>query len=297
MTVNPNGAREQFVDLHTHSTASDGARRPADVVREAQRAGLSAVALTDHDTIDGLSEARDAGRELGVRVIAGVELSAVEDTIETHVLGLHLGDPTSLELDLARLRRMRVARAEQMVERLNALGVRITFSDVLEQAAGGAVGRPHIARALMSHGWAVDMRDAFDRYLGNGRSAFVPKDQLPITEAIAMIHRARGLAILAHPGTSGTRDRIEALAANGLDGVETRHPSHGAEDIARLTALVDHFGLVPSGGSDWHGATDGNRVLGMMRVPADWVVRQEARIARRSPELESGDPRAHIDVA
>ena len=297
MTVNPNGAREQFVDLHTHSTASDGARRPADVVREAQRAGLSAVALTDHDTIDGLSEARDAGRELGVRVIAGVELSAVEDTIETHVLGLHLGDPTSLELDLARLRRMRVARAEQMVERLNALGVRITFSDVLEQAAGGAVGRPHIARALMSHGWAVDMRDAFDRYLGNGRSAFVPKDQLPITEAIAMIHRARGLAILAHPGTSGTRDRIEALAANGLDGVETRHPSHGAEDIARLTVLVDHFGLVPSGGSDWHGATDGNRVLGMMRVPADWVVRQEARIARRSPELESGDPRAHIDVA
>ena len=291
------GARDQFVDLHTHSTASDGSRLPADVVREAHRAGLIALALTDHDTVDGLDEARAAGRDLGVRVIAGVELSAVEDSAETHVLGLHLADPASLALDLARLRAMRLARAEQIVSRLNALGVRIEFSDVLEQAAGGAVGRPHIARALMSHGWATDIRDAFDRYLGNGRPAFVPKEQLAVTEAIAMIHRAGGLAVLAHPGAAGTRQRIEARAAAGLDGVEVRHPSHGAEDVARLTALVEHFHLVPSGGSDWHGATDGNRILGMMRVPAEWVARQEARIVRRSADSTDGDRRTHIDVA
>ena len=290
-------ARDEFVDLHTHSTASDGSRSPADVVREAQRAGLAAVALTDHDTIDGLAEARTAGRELGVRVIAGVELSAVEEGAETHVLGLHLVDTTSLELDLTSLRAMRLARAKRIVSRLNELGVRIDFADVLEQAAGGAVGRPHIARALMSHGWATDLRDAFDRYLGNGRPAFVPKDRLAITDAIAMIHRTGGLAILAHPGPSGTRERIEVLGRAGLDGVEVRHPSHGAEDVARLSALVEHFGMVPSGGSDWHGGTDGHRVLGMMRVPAAWVARQEARLAGRGNISEEDERRSRIDVA
>lgn len=288
---------DAFVDLHTHSTASDGSRAPADVVREAQRAGLAAVALTDHDTVAGIEEARAAGREQGVRVISGVELSAVEDDAETHVLGLHLADTAMLERDLTALRAMRLARAERIVTRLNELGVRIELADVLEQAAGGAIGRPHIARALMSHGWATDVRDAFDRYLGNGRPAFVPKDRLAVSDAIAMIHRAGGLAVLAHPGASGTRQRIETLAKSGLDGVEVRHPSHGAEDIARLTALVDYFGLVPSGGSDWHGATDGHRVLGMMRVPAAWVARQEARLARRTGASASGAGDTQIGVA
>ena len=288
---------DAFVDLHTHSTASDGSRTPADVVSEARRAGLVAVALTDHDTVAGLEDARTAGREQGVRVISGVELSAVEDDTETHVLGLHLADTAMLERDLAGLRAMRLARAERIVSRLNELGVRIEFADVLEQAAGGAVGRPHIARALMSHGWATDVRDAFDRYLGNGRAAFVPKDRLAVTDAIAMIHRAGGLAVLAHPGATGTRQRIEALAKAGLDGVEVRHPSHGAEDVARLTALVEYFGLVPSGGSDWHGATDGHRVLGMMRVPAAWVARQEARLARRGDATANGAGDTQVGVA
>jgi len=272
---------ESFVDLHTHSTASDGARPAADVVREAHRAGLAGVALTDHDTLDGLAEARDAGRELGVRVIAGVELSAVEGNVETHVLGLHLANPAPLETRLVELRTMRLSRAQRIVSRLNELGVRITFDDVMSQAAGGAVGRPHIARALVSEGWATDLRDAFDRYLGNGRPAFVAKERLLLKDAIAMIHAAGGLAILAHPGQGGTRERIEALVSEGLDGVEVRHPSHSAEDIARLGALVDHFGLTPSGGSDWHGGTDGNRVIGMMNVPAAWLDRQDEYLARR----------------
>lgn len=271
-----------FVDLHAHSTASDGSREPADVVREAKRIGLAAIALTDHDTVAGITEAVTAGESLGVRVVPGVELSAVEGDVETHILGLHLSDTRELEAKLIELREMRRSRAERMVQRLNDLGVRIDFASVLEQAAGGAIGRPHVARAMIAEGWAVDFRDAFDRYLGNGRPAYVTKERLPVTDAVALIHRSGGLAILAHPSHSGTRDRIAAFVEQGMDGVEVRHPSHSSEDISRLAALVQHFSLVPSGGSDWHGSADGPRTLGMMRVPADWLGQQDSRVRARA---------------
>ena len=272
----------RFVDLHTHSTASDGSRPAREVVRAARELGLAAIALTDHDTVAGIAEAEAEGRALGVRIVAGVELSAVEGDNETHLLGLHLADVRRLDTRLGELRTMRLSRAERIVTRLNELGVRVTFEDVLAQSAGGAVGRPHIARALVNDGWATDLRDAFDRYLGNGRAAYVPKDRLPIEEAIAMIHDAGGVAVLAHPGASGTRARIEALVAHGLDGVEVRHPSHSHEDAVRLQALVDHFRLVPSGGSDWHGMPDGGRTLGGMRIPFAWLERQDAFVSQRA---------------
>lgn len=287
------GVDSRCVDLHTHSTASDGARPPREVVRAARELKLEAIALTDHDTVDGLPDAMDEGRIQGVRVVPGVELSAVEDDSETHVLGLHVQQMHRLEAQLRNLRAMRLTRAERIVARLNELGVRVTLQDVLVQSGDGAVGRPHIARALVNEGWATDMRDAFDRYLGNGRAAFVPKDRLSIQEAIAMIHEAGGLAILAHPGQSGTRTRIEALVELGLDGVEVRHPSHNGEDIARLSALVEHFGLVPSGGSDWHGSAEGGRTLGMMRVPADWLERHDRAIAVRGTQGD-GDHEAYV---
>jgi 3',5'-nucleoside bisphosphate phosphatase len=271
-----------FVDLHAHSTASDGSRAPADVVREAKRVGLQAIALTDHDTLDGIAEALATGAEIGVRVVPGVELSAVEDDVETHILGLHLSDTRQLEAQLVALREMRRSRATRIVQRLNELGVRIEFSAVLDQAAGGAIGRPHVARAMIAEGWAVDFRDAFDRYLGNGRPAFVPKDRLAVRDAIGLIHSAGGLAILAHPGQGATRERIAAFAAEGMDGVEVRHPSHSSEDMARILALVEHFSLVPSGGSDWHGAAEGPRILGMMKVPAEWLARQDGRVGVRA---------------
>jgi predicted metal-dependent phosphoesterase TrpH len=271
-----------LVDLHVHSTASDGSRAPADVVQEAKRVGLAAIALTDHDTVDGVAEASNAGSAIGVRVVPGVELSAVEGDVETHILGLHLSDTRELEARLVALRDMRRTRAERIVQRLNELGVRIAMADVLEQAAGGAIGRPHVARAMIADGWAVDFRDAFDRYLGNGKPAFVSKDRLAVADAIELIHRAGGLAILAHPAQGGTRERVQAFAALGIDGIEVRHPSHSAEDAARLAALVEHFGLVPSGGSDWHGSGDGPRTLGAMRVPAEWLSRQDGRVRARA---------------
>ena len=272
------GGPAPYVDLHMHSTASDGSRAPADVVRAAARAGLGAIALTDHDTVAGVADAQHAGALLGVRVVAGVELSAVEGETETHLLGLHLRDTSVLERALQALRDMRERRARRIVERLDEIGVHISMDAVLAQAADGAVGRPHVARALIAEGWAVDSRDAFDRYLGAGRPAYVAKEQLGMGAAIAMIHDAGGLAILAHPAASGTRERLTVLRTQGLDGVEVRHPSHSAADTTRLAALARELDLVPSGGSDWHGAADGPRTIGMMQVPWEWLTLQEERL-------------------
>lgn len=274
-----------YVDLHMHSTASDGSRSPRDVVEAAKNAGLAAIALTDHDTVGGLAEAQAAGHEFGVRVVNGIELSAVEGEAETHMLGLHLGDTLVIERELAALRDMRERRGQQIVEKLIALGVQVTFDDVLAQAGGGAVGRPHVARALVADGWATDVRDAFDRYLGAGKPAYVAKDQLGMAAAIAIIHAAGGLAVLAHPGPAGTRERLTALAALGLDGVEVRHPGHSPSDTNRLTALALQLGLLMSGGSDWHGAAEGPRTIGMMNVPFEWLALQDARLVapRRAP--------------
>jgi predicted metal-dependent phosphoesterase TrpH len=174
---------------------------------------------------------------------------------------------------------MRHARAQKIVDKLNALGVPLTLDEVLQQSNGGAVGRPHVARALIARGVVPDFREAFTRYLGNAGSAFVPKEHFSIGDAIAIAHEAGALAIWAHPGDGGRRERLEPLVAAGLDGLEIRHPSHSAEDIKRLQALADFFSLVPSGGSDWHGAPDGPRRLGIMNVPVEWLERQDERVA------------------
>jgi predicted metal-dependent phosphoesterase TrpH len=277
--VSAEAGGQAFIDLHTHSTASDGTLPPAQVIEAAAACGLKALALTDHDTIGGIPAAREAGERLGIRVITGVELSAFQDGHEVHVLALHLSQLDTLHKRLEDLRASRFSRAEQIVEKLNALGIPITLDEVLLQSNGGAVGRPHVARALIARGVVHDFRDAFMRYLGGNGSAFVPKDKLSIEDAIAIAHDAGALAIWAHPGDGGRREKLEPLVAAGLDGVEIRHPSHSGEDIKRLQALTEFFGLVPSGGSDWHGATEGPRRLGMMNVPAEWLERQDERVA------------------
>lgn len=276
-----------FVDLHVHSTASDGSAAPADVVTAARAAALQAIALTDHDTVDGLPEARAAGASLGVEVIAGVELSAVLAEEEIHVLGLQLTEPSRIASALAVFRSQRYARAEAMVQALNRLGTPVKLDAVLTQAAGGAIGRPHVARALIAGGWARDMREAFERFIGNNAPAYVAKPRLAVADAVALVHAAGGVAVYAHPGRGGTLDRIRTLAADGMDGVEVRHPSHSAEDVARLGAIAQALELVPSGGSDWHGVRDGTRVLGCMAVPAAWSEEQAARAERYRVSLAS----------
>ncbi len=288
MIARPDGPR---VDLHAHSTASDGSASPTELAHAAARARLSAVALTDHDTVGGLGEAVAAGREVGVEVIAGTELSAHDGRIEQHILALHVVELAHLDVALVRFRAARVRRAEEIVRLLNMLGIPLTFSDVLAQAAGGAVGRPHVARALIAARHAVDQRDAFDRFLGAGRPAYVEKEHLGMGEAIDLVHASGGIAVLAHPGRDGTRERLAPFVALGLDGLEVRHPSHTPDDAGRLAALVDEWDLVASGGSDWHGAREGPRTLGTFDIPFTWLERQRARAERWRP-APAGSPSA-----
>ena len=271
----------RHVDLHAHSTASDGTATPTGAVEAAHRAGVVALALTDHDTLAGVPEAQAAADRLGLRLVPGVELSVHQEGVEVHLLGLHIRDVAGLQTELEAIRDQRRLRAIAMVEKLAAAGAPIAIEAVLAEAAGGAIGRPHVARALVAAGHVKDQREAFDRFLAAGRPAYVDKARLEIADGIAMVHRAGGLAIIAHPGAEGRRERIEPLVPMGLDGLEVRHPSHSAEDVKRLDALAQHFGLVVSGGSDWHGAMQGPRVLGAMRVPEAWLEAQDARLAAR----------------
>ena len=275
------GAPASFVDLHAHSTASDGSQAPAAAVQAAHAAGLSAFALTDHDTLAGIAEAQVAADALGLRLIPGVELSVHQADVEVHLLGLHIRDVDALQQRLEAFRGFRRVRAEAMVAKLNAAAIPVSFDAVLAEAAGGAIGRPHVARALVAGGWVRDMREAFDRWLAAGKPAYVDKERLDIADGIAMIHQAGGIAVYAHPGSDGRRETIEPLVAAGLDGIEVRHPSHSREDELRLASLAAFFGLVVSGGSDWHGAMQGGRVLGSMQVPASWLELQERRVRER----------------
>jgi 3',5'-nucleoside bisphosphate phosphatase len=274
-------ASSGFVDLHTHSTASDGTVPPDEVVAAARAAGMDAIALTDHDTLAGVPLATAAGRALGVRIVPGVELSAHDGDREIHLLALHMTRLELLEVRLESFRGARVVRASQIVDRLRALGLDVTHEMVTIEAGDSAVGRPHIARAMIRAGAARDFRDAFDRYLGSGRPAFVDKERLDVRDAISLAHEAGALAVWAHPGMEGRRVRLEPLVEMGLDGVEVKHPSHSAEDVKRLAALAEFFGLVSSGGSDWHGTPEGPRTIGSMRVPMDWLMRQDALVASR----------------
>jgi 3',5'-nucleoside bisphosphate phosphatase len=266
-----------YVDLHAHTTASDGRASPEEFIALAKAADLQAVAITDHDTLDGLAAGQVAADAVGIHLVHGIELSTIDGAREIHLLGLHLATTDALAEQLIAVQAARVDRAVEIVAKLNKLGMPVTIEMVQHEAAGGAVGRPHVARALVAGGWARDMRDAFDRWLGDGKPANVGKLRIEIADGIALIHDAGGVAVWAHPQGEGNKERIGKFAALGLDGVEVRHPSHNAEDLARLATLCDHFGLLKSGGSDWHGALDGYRQLGCMHVPAPWMDEQIAR--------------------
>jgi 3',5'-nucleoside bisphosphate phosphatase len=271
-----------FVDLQTHTTASDGALPPTTVVEAAKAADLAAIAITDHDTVDGLREASEAGARLGVRIVPGVELSSHFEGEEIHLLGLHMRDLDALTTALGAFRVGRIDRSEQMVATLNRAGIPVTMEAVLRQAAGGAVGRPHIARAMVEGGWVHEFREAFDKWIGAGKPAYVAKDQFAAADAIALVHRAGGLAVWAHPGELATLARVGRLASLGLDAVEVLHPSHPPYVQNKILNAVNELGLLPSGGSDWHGTTDGYRRLGGQQVPMVWLERQDMLVASRS---------------
>lgn len=268
-----------FVDLQVHTTASDGSLPPARVVETARTVGLYAIAITDHDTVAGLDAAIEAGQQFGVRIVPGVELSTHFGDDEVHMLGLHLSRRETMASALHELREARLIRAQAMVATLNRHGIPVTMEQVMHEAADGAIGRPHIARAMVNGGWVRDFRDAFDRWLGGGRPAYQARERFDIADAIALVHRAGGLAIWAHPGEAATPTRVAQLREVGLDGVEVLHPSHTPFLTQQLFNTVEQARLLPSGGSDWHGAPDGPRRLGSQYVPKVWLDWQDAKCA------------------
>lgn len=253
---------ERF-DFHTHTCVSDGSLTPTELVRRAAANGVTGIAVTDHDTVDGIAEARAEGERCGIEVLGGIELSVNEadGSRAMHILGLGLEDPAPLRARLEALRRSREERAARIVGHLRRNGVALELAAVEAQAAGGAVGRPHVARALVELGAVRDVDEAFTRWLRRGRPAFEPNAELSAREAIEMVHAAGGVAVLAHPPLSGGVDSpgglaafVERLVPLGLDGLEIWHPSHKPTVARRLRRIAAAHGLLETGGSDFHGA-------------------------------------------
>lgn len=258
-----------WVDLHTHTNASDGTDTPAALVKKAHAAGLAAVAITDHDTVAGLAEAEDAGRALGITVIRGCELSTSFDGGEAHILGLFLPKTlTALEERLAWARCRRDERNGRMVERLRDLGLDVSMSDVRAAAGGESVGRPHIAAALVARGHVKDSREAFREYLGARGKAYLPKENMAAEEAVRLLADLGATACLAHPLLRnyplGTIDDFVArLKAVGLAALEVYHSEHSDADTRLCLGLARRFDLGISGGSDYHGAAKPGIRLGV----------------------------------
>lgn len=272
------------VDLHVHSTASDGTESPSAVVRQARSAGLSDIALTDHDTLDGLEEALATSRDVNLRVVVGCEFSVAARWGEMHLLGYFLPlDAPQLNDFLATQRGKRGVRAVEIVARLNRSGIAVTVDDVLQQADGGAVGRPHVARALVRRGVVPDIPTAFVKYLGRGRPAFVAKQLPPVVEVAALVRRVGGLTSAAHLKDRAVRAVLQELKSQGVDGVEAVHPAHDQLRVNRIAQLAGELDMFVTGGSDWHGdaaATD-RTALGSLDVPAEWLLRMEEAAALR----------------
>jgi hypothetical protein len=269
------------VDLHLHSTASDGAFAPAEVVRRAAEVGLVAMALTDHDTIAGVTEAVAEGEQLGVRVVAGCEFSVAAPWGEMHVLGYHLPlEDAEVEDFLVGCRAGRATRARRMVGALQAWGVDIENEDVEAEAAGGAIGRPHVARVLVRRGKVESVDEAFNLYLGRGRPGYVDKVLPSFREVAELVHRAGGLVSAAHLRDRATRGFLSTLQREGLDAVEALHPSHSPDTRTRIKANASALGLLTTGGSDWHGgggADHSQSAMGSESVPAAWLEAMDAR--------------------
>jgi 3',5'-nucleoside bisphosphate phosphatase len=263
------------VDLHVHTTASDGTRTPRKVVELAHSRGLGAIAITDHDTVSGVQEALDRAAQIGLRVIPGVEISAEHDGVQAHILG-YLVDHTSPALvkQLERFGRARLRRANQMLKRLRSLDVPLPWDAIAEAAEEGVVGRPHIAKALLDAGHVSSIEEAFGRYLSPGQPAYVPRLKTTPREAIRIIRDAGGVPVLAHPWCIVFI--LESLVADGLMGLETHYRGYDACQVNRLSRLAQEHGLIRTGGTDFHGLEGEAYSLGEVDVPPGFVADLEA---------------------
>jgi predicted metal-dependent phosphoesterase TrpH len=270
-----------FADLHLHTHFSDGTYSPEEMVGEAQRHGLGALALTDHDTVEGCARAASACRAVSIEFIAGTELTAEQDGNELHILGYCL-DTRNCRLlrEVAKFQAVRQNRVREMVARLNQLHVPLTAEAVFSLANCQAPGRPHVARALVAAGLCGSLDEAFERFLKRHRPAWVPKFKMSATDAINLIHQAGGVAIMAHPGLNRSDESIPAMAEAGLDGLECFHTKHSTVMAEHYLELADRFGLLVTGGSDCHGLSKGKPLIGSIKLPYQHVEKLKAKAAQ-----------------
>jgi predicted metal-dependent phosphoesterase TrpH len=275
------------IDLHTHTTASDGLCSPADLVRRAREAGITVLSVTDHDTVAGCGEAAAACRDTHVEFVPGIEITAVAEGADVHVLGYFI-DPGAegLQAFIAVQRRRRIDRIRTMIERLAALGLPLDGDAVLQPALDDpshAIGRPAIARALVDAGFVDDTNAAFDTWLARGRPAFVSREGAAPAEVFSRIHDAGGIASLAHPGLLARDEWIPAFVGAGLDAIEAYHSKHDAAATARYVALAGRLGVAISGGSDYHAdGSHGAGGLGSVSLPAELFDTLTASCSTRS---------------
>ena len=263
------------IDLHTHSTFSDGTFTPLQLVKYAEEKGLKAFAITDHDTTEGIKEAKSI--ETNVEVISGVEISTRYDKKEIHIVGLYVNEnDADLNKQLKYYREKRVTRNFEILEKLNSLGVDITIDDVKESCTGDVISRAHIAKALVSKGFVGSYTEAFDRYLGDNKCAYVPRETLNYKESMELITKAGGVPVLAHPllynmSDTNLENMMVKLRQKGLKAVEVYYSTHSNSDTQHVMAMANRVGLIYSGGSDFHGATkpkiDMGTGMGKLAVP------------------------------
>ncbi len=272
-----------MIDLHLHTTASDGRLSPVELVARVKAAGIAVMSVTDHDTVAALDEVRRAAGPLGITLVDGIEVTAVHDGRDVHLLGYFI-DPADAELGvfLQEQRRRRVERIREMAARLARLGAPVEVETSIARAArkpGASVGRPVLARALVRAGHVATLREAFDRFLAAGQAAFVPRSGKTPAEVVDVIHQAGGLASMAHPGVTRQPAVMASLVGAGLDAIEVYHSDHPAAVIHDLQQFAAHHGLLATGGSDFHGDDSRDRPLGRVTLPvADF---DRLRLARR----------------
>ena len=261
---------EKRIDLHTHTTCSDGIYPPEQLIEKAAFVGLSVISVTDHDTVACLDRAIEHGKRMGLEeVVPGVELSSEENKHEVHILGYYMDyhDPDFLRA-LRAFREERLNRARKMAKILQDLGLDVTFDEIL-MAAGSSmnIGRPHVAKVLLDKGYVSSTQEAFDKYIAEGRPAYVPKFKISPEEAVELILKAGGVPVYAHPGKTGDPDHVVYLVKYGLMGVEVWHPENSPEIQKVLIEIADRFGLIKTGGTDFHGEGRSKAPLGSIDVP------------------------------
>jgi len=272
-----------FADLHLHTKFSDGTYTPEELAAQAQRFGFKAVALTDHDTVEGCARMATACNAAAIEFIPASELTADMNGHELHLLGYYLDTANALLLtELSRFQEVRQQRIREMVARINELGLPLSVDDVFSLANCQSPGRPHVARALVEAELCHSVDEAFERFLKKGKPAWVPKFKMSANEAIELIHQAGGLAVMAHPGLTRADELIPELAEMGLDGIECLHTKHTNSTTEHYLALATQLNLLPTGGSDCHGMTKGKPLIGTVKVPYEYVDRMKSRMIERT---------------